>query len=160
MNTRNIKKILGSDIFVRHVGTWKVLPRDNLPLFIDGTKTVSFFTNTDPSDKLGEHWIALHYNGCRTWQYFDLSRQPVIHPEISDFIKRNSKRPCNYNPRMLQYIISIAWGLYAVYLFLIKTRGGSQHDVLRPFSTTQQWRNDRLVYELVKTYLKKCELLR
>lgn len=71
MNTRDINKVLRSDIFVRHVGTCKVLPRDQLLFIIDRTKKACFVINTDPGYKPGEHWVPLHKGGCGTWEYSD-----------------------------------------------------------------------------------------
>jgi hypothetical protein len=98
MDTRQIQKILLSDIFV------SVLPRDQLSTEIDRTKAAAFVVNTDSSDLPGSQLVALFYDGVGHFAYFDSFGLPPLHADILNFIEKNSNRPFSYNSRTLQVV--------------------------------------------------------
>lgn len=154
MNTRDIYDLLSSDIWVRQTELVRVLPIDQLPRYINPTKTAAIIVNTDPSYRAGSHWVGLYYNGLGKFTYFDSFGLPPRHREIMDFIERNSTKPYSYNPQIIQDLLSNACGLYAVYFIMIMCRGGSMQTVVRHFKP-KQWVNDRVVYSLLRTRLAR-----
>lgn len=148
MNTRDIYEILSRDIWVRRAGLLRVVAINQLPQYINPTQSAALVVNTDPSYKPGEHWVALYYDGVGKFTYFDSFGLPPRHRELTDFIERNSNTPYSYNPHILQDLLSVACGLYAIYFIMVMCRSGNLKLALRHFKS-KQWMNDKIVYNLV-----------
>lgn len=157
MNTREIFRLISSDLFVKRYPLVRVLARNQLPRYIDRTKPAVFVVNTDPSWRPGSHWVGLHYDGMGQFEYFDsFGLPPTVYRNIHRFITRNSDRPVGYNSRILQDVLSDYCGLYVIHFVLMKARGANMKDLLRIFpAETKQWRNDRIVYRLLRPKLLK-----
>jgi len=101
--------------------------------------------NTDPSNKLGRHWIAIDIDDGRG-EFFDtFGRRPNI-----DF-KRYMNRQCvswNFNDRQLQSIISKFCGHYCIYFCIRRRRGIDMCKIVRSF-TIDTGLNDVLVHAYV-----------
>ena len=68
LHTLQIQKSLKSDEFSKTIFK-AVLPRDKLPNSV--TFPSAYVINTHPSDKQGEHWLALHFDQNGNCSFFD-----------------------------------------------------------------------------------------
>jgi hypothetical protein len=157
MNTRQIRRILHADIYVRRCPNVQVCSRDMLPSRLDRSRTACFVINTDTSDLPGSHWVALFYTSLSQFEYFDSFGLPPLHREIASFIRNNSDRPLVYNGRALQDINNSTCGLYAIHFLTIKARGGSMQRVLASFPASHRQRvNDSIVTRLIAPLKRKA----
>jgi len=80
-------------------------------------KLGGYVINTDPSNKPGEHWVAVFFNDSYHGEYFDSFGFPPLHRDIINFLDEHSIRGWTYNSRSIQNILSVSCG-YFCYLFL------------------------------------------
>ena len=146
--------MLMSDIGARRVFKG-VYPRDRLPVCV--TYPSIFVVNTDTSDGPGLHWVAVSFDRFGYSEYFDSFGLPPVHSDIATFIDKNSFYPFVYNSRFLQDMTSSVCGLYVIYYVLLKSRGHSLSRIVLPFTSRNQWLNDRKVQYLVGSFRLKPE---
>lgn len=97
-----------------------VYPCDLLP---DITRTpAAVIINTDPSNKPGEHWVAVYFNENNEAEYFDSFGLPPLKKEILSFLNKFSVR-WYYNPHNLQPFYSSTCGLYCIMFLRLRCRG-------------------------------------
>ena len=126
-----------------------VFPRDLLPRkIVPGSKCI-FIINTDKSNRSGEHWVAVYFEGNGQAQYFDPLGLPPLVGDIENFIARNCEMFV-YNNRHIQNFLSSSCGLYVVYFAQQKSLGVSFSKLLSVFHTTNLYRNDLIVWRLVQ----------
>ena len=87
-------------------------PRDMLP---EVTKLpAALVVNTDPSDRPGEHWVAIYIPIEGYAEYFDSFGLPPLHWEIKKFLDKNSPMGTLYSNRTLQSIDGVTCGNYCI----------------------------------------------
>src|ERR1700754_2261776 len=80
-------------------------PRDLLPHYVK-KKPAAFVANTDPSNKKGEHWVAIVLNADNTGQYFDSFGLEPLSADIYRFLSLNAPNGWQCNRIPLQQITS------------------------------------------------------
>lgn len=153
MNTKEVTAILRNDLLARRQFCG-VYPRNKLPMLPAITKPSTYVINTDSSRGVGEHWVAVYFNGRGKAEYFDSFGFPPMHSDIKSFILKH----CNnylYNKRLIQDLTSSMCGVYAVYYVLMKSRGVSMSRALSRFHPYKLQSNDRKVWVLVQQLQKK-----
>ena len=137
MNGRQIARVLSKDIRSRRIFRG-VYARDLLncsnQTFCRGPSV--YVVNTDSSDKPGEHWVALYFNGLGQCEYFDSFGLPPRHLDIKMFIYKHCRKFC-YNKRMIQPLTSDTCGYYVIYYILMKSRGLSLIRAMIHFNSHQ-----------------------
>ena len=147
MNGSEIKDILIKDWRIQRVFRG-VFSCDLLPKFVERGKAHAFVINTDPSDKPGEHWVALYINPFGKATYFDSFGVPNLHPYIYSFTRRNSII-LRSNELVIQRFTTRTCGLYCIYFIRQMTRGKQLLDITRLFNAQRPAYNDRLIVSLV-----------
>lgn len=116
-----------------------VFPSDKLPSV--KLQTFSMVANTDPSDRPGTHWVAIHVNNGKA-EYFDsYGLEPSI-PTIHRFLTRFNK--CQYNKKQIQGFLSSVCGHYSVYYIWERSKGVPMMDILYRFTENHE-DNDELI---------------
>ena len=125
------------------IGTY---PRDKLPPI--RTLPASLIVNTDPSDKPGEHWVAIHFE--ETAEYFDSYGLPPYHKEICEYLERNSPDGnIIMNHVTLQTPgFSITCGHYCC-LFVIFNQRGLDFEEMIAFFSRNTFVNDVIVRKIL-----------
>ena len=139
MNATQIERVLSScKPLFRGVYSCDNLPRDGRGLMV---------VNTDPSDRPGEHWIAIYIDaGGQRGEYFDsLGREPYA--TFRDYMNRH----CEYwtfNDKRLQSIASRFCGHYCIYYCKLRCRNIDMRRIVSRFSNDTGF-NDVLVHGFV-----------
>jgi hypothetical protein len=102
--------------------------------------------NTDPSNRPGEHWIAICVDYRGRGEYFDsFGREP------SDNFRRYMNRHCVnwiYNDRQLQSVASRFCGHYCIYYCLLRSRGLDMRRIVGSFTNDTGF-NDVMVHAFI-----------
>ena len=87
LTTSKITNILSNDPFSKScfIG---VFPRDKLPELI--SYPACFVVNTDPSYKVGEHWLGMYFDRYRKCYFFDSFRNEPDYFKLDQFVNKNS----------------------------------------------------------------------
>ena len=150
MDGKDIDRILSQDIMSEKMYQG-VFPVDALPLDPPLLHTPACFViNTDKASGPGEHWQAVYIGADHTGQFFDSYGLPPMDPLLLRFLKRHCMYYV-YNERMLQSLTSPYCGYYCVYFVMMKARGQSLSQMLRPFDAVQPWYNDRFICQWFET---------
>ena len=125
-----------------------VYPKDLVPKnILNGCVVV----NTDDSNNIGTHWVAIHYRTTDSMDqsnyFFDSYGFP---PALYDIRVQHLG---GSNTQMLQGPTTNVCGYYCIYFVIMKQKKVSMQDMLAPFSKTDFAYNDVLVVELVNEYL-------
>src|ERR1700712_3875248 len=123
-----------------------VFPRDNLPAI--KFLPVSLIMNTDPHNKPGQHWVAIHINSDSCGIYFDSYGLPPLNQEFIDYLNDN----CNswtYNKTMIQGYNSLTCGQYCALFVLLQALGYDLFDIIHLFCTDFKT-NDEIVQEFFR----------
>jgi hypothetical protein len=147
MNTTTIAKLLGSRCKGQFFG---VFSSDNLPTRIKKLPML-LICNTDPSDRGGEHWLAIYIDSNRCGEFFDSFGREPGRP-FSDFMNKHCVHWI-YNDKQLQNVLSTYCGHYCVLYCLYKSRGFSMSRIVGMF-TDDTSVNDRIVARFVKYQIK------
>ena len=148
MNTLEIEGLLSSHPHASRLFEG-VFPCDLLPHKIDPGRRCIFIINTDKSNRSGEHWVAVYFEGSGRAQYFDSFGLPPLVGDIENFIARNCAMFV-YNNRHIQNFLSSCCGLYVVYFTQQKSLGVSFSKLLSIFNTTNLYNNDLIVWRQVQ----------
>jgi len=137
MNTQQINTIIKSDPVAKKIflGTF---PSDKLP--VTTQRPYCFVANTHPSNKPGEHWVALHCDSLGHGSYMDSYGLPP-QAEFKTYMKRNCKST-TYNRRGLQGVLSSTCGYYAIYCCLFWARGDTLTHITDRFDRQKKDEND------------------
>jgi len=107
-------------------------------------RPISFIINTDPSNKPGEHWVALYINEDNKAEYFDsFGRSPI---DLINFLKLNSVKEIIYNKNIIQCLFSSNCGAYCI-LFLRARNNGINFVEFLKFFNNELCINDFLAIE-------------
>lgn len=121
------------------VGTFS---RDNLPEI--QKKPAALVVNTDDSSRPGEHWVAIFIPVKGPTEYFDSYGLPPLHPEMFDFLARNSPGGWIFSDVTLQSVDSSTCGHYCIFYLLSRCHEIPQKILFQLF-TTKPRLNDLLV---------------
>ena len=119
-----------------------VFPRDLLGNF--AYRPGGYIVNTDPSDKPGEHWVALFFDEQHVGEYFDPYGFAPMHEEIYNFLNQHSSSKWTYNKQQLQNILSISC-CYFCYLYQMFRLNGLSLADLQDFFTNKTVINEILL---------------
>ena len=121
MTTNSISNILRDDPFTKtnFIG---VFPRDQLPSI--KYYPVSFVINTDPSYKVGEHWLGFIFDRDKTCYFFDSFGNSPEYFNLGKYTKRFANS-VEYNDDQIQGFFTNTCGHYVVFFILMINRGFS-----------------------------------
>ena len=117
---------------------------DRLPIVSE--LPCSLIMNTDPHDKPGQHWVAIHINSKRNGLYFDSYGFPPLNHEFTEFLNQNCYN-WTYNRYMIQGYNTVTCGQYCVLFILLKTLGYKLADIIHLFTHDFQV-NDEIVVKI------------
>ncbi len=142
MNTFEINNYLKN--FPQFKGTY---PRDMLPKI--NHLPSGIVINTDPSNKPGEHWVAMYIDINGVGEYFDSFGLPPLHKEIVSFLEKNCSRGWLCNTITFQSMFSETCGMYCVLYLSSKFKGMSFNKFTSIFNHRRDL-NDRVAEILYK----------
>ena len=148
-----IDKLLRQDTFAKKYFCG-VYPADKLPLDRHFQRPACFVVNTGHSSGPGEHWVGVYFDETGKGVYFDSFGLPPCNPYIVQFLNRH----CRYhvhNNRMIQSVTATTCGHYCVYFVKMCCRGQGLMQLLKPFHSTELWRNDRFITNWFQTQTRK-----
>ena len=151
MNTNQIEQVLTKVIPCNYVKFLGVFAQDKIPR-IDSSFSfpLCFVSNTHPSTKPGEHWVAFYYESPASLEFFDSYALP---PVIYGF----SVKPLRMNHSPIQSLDSDVCGQYCIFYLYHRSRGKSLTQILNTFSSQDQAWNDNSVARFVsKHYPSRC----
>ena len=157
MNTIQITRALKQDPMTSKT-FYGVFPSDKLPQTIE-KYPCGIVANTDPSDKPGEHWIAMFISieqkgSLKKGSFFDsLGKLPEFYgTSFTNFLNKH----CNewgFNSRKLQSDWSAVCGEYCLFYLYQRSRGHSLNKIVRVFNNNTLI-NDAMVSQFVKNHFK------
>ena len=112
MNTQSLQYLLDHAPWLSHY-RGQVCALDLLPQQ-KSSDTRMFIVNTDPSDRPGEHWVAVFFHDNKEAYYFDSYGLPPWNNEILDFLEKNSSR-WTFNDHQIQSFYSRLCGQYCIF---------------------------------------------
>jgi len=125
-----IDKILRADLYCKS-GFLGVFPRDKIPLI--KFYPACFVLNTDPSYKIGEHWLGIYFDNNRKCFFFDSFGNPPEYFNLDRYLSRFSME-IEYNYDQIQGFFSNTCGHYTIFFILLFSRGLSLKDVVSCFN--------------------------
>lgn len=128
MDTILIKRLLKS--FNCFKGVYS---SDNLPY--DEELPLNIIVNTDPSNRPGEHWVAISINKNGKGEYFDSFGLPPLVPSIKKFLYSKCNNGCFYNNVQLQNIFSTTCGHYCVLFIIYHCQGYETKQMISKFNS-------------------------
>ena len=143
MNTDQLNFILKEILNANKVNFLGVFAQDQVPL-VDSSFSfpLCFVSNTHPSSKPGEHWVAFYYLSPSSAEFFD---SYGMHPSLYGF----SLAPMHMNHRSLQSLSSNVCGQYCIYYLYHRSRGKTLAQIVSSFSSHDQAWNDNSVARFV-----------
>ena len=143
MNTGQIQEILSKTLPSDKVNFLGVFAQDKIPL-IDSSFSfpLCFVSNTHPSTKPGEHWVAFFYDSPSSLEFFD---SYGLNPSVYDF----QINPTRMNQMVLQSLDSDVCAHYCIFYLYHRSRGKSLTQILKSFSAHDQAWNDNSVARFV-----------
>ena len=155
MDSLEIARILKQDRFTKHyfrgVFACDKLPRRHVP------RPSAFVVNTDPSDKPGQHWVAIYISQNGEGEYFDSYGQKPSLPQVKSFLKKNASST-DYSHRSLQGPLSAVCGQYTIFFLLHRCRGLSMTKITRLFSS-DKFDNDIAVNDFIREHFPRVKTL-
>ena len=143
MDSLTIKKLL------RKYKCFKgVFPSDKLPF--SEKLPLNIIVNTDPSDRPGQHWIAISINNVGRGYYFDSFGFPPLVENIYKFINLKSTKGWSYNKKQIQDIKATTCGKYCI-LFIIFTCNNMNHKKFIDIFAFNTPENERKIGDIFKT---------
>lgn len=149
MNGETLGRVLAEDPFTSNADYLAVLTLDELPKEpLNRQGTIAFIVNTDPSNEIGEHWVAVYGDKYSPrMEYFDSYGIPPFRDAFERFFNYQ-KRGWIRNQRALQGELSSTCGYYCLYYLLLRCRGHRMKDITLPFSEDRNT-NDDLVQNFI-----------
>ena len=152
MDSLEIVRILKQDRFTKHyfrgVFACDQLPTRYVP------RPSAFVVNTDPSNKPGQHWVAIYITQNGEGEYFDSYGQKPTLPQLKSFLKENASL-INFNRQPLQGPLSAVCGQYTIFFLLHRCRGSSMRNITHLFSSDKM-DNDITVNDFIKKTFPLC----
>lgn len=99
-----------------------IFPIDKLPV-INGLPAC-LIINNQPSNKEGQHWIAIYFDKNRKCEFFDSFGKSPHFYGVNNYLRNNSKT-ININRKIIQSNISEYCGLYCIFFLIFKLKGRS-----------------------------------
>lgn len=126
--------------FTKTIGFVGVFPCDRIPSI--SKVPAGLVINTDPSQKPGEHWVAVHIDDDWNGTYFDSYGFPPLVKEITDFLDYNTKT-WYFNTYQLQSMhpSSNSCGHFCVLFITILLKGGHLVDLIGYFNSINTYNN-------------------
>ena len=146
MNTQQIEALLNRDPYSKDIFK-KVCARDQIE---KPTFPSAYVINSDPSNKPGEHWIAVYFDKKGRGEYFDSYGLPPHVLQLDSYMNCYSSTDWIYNKKPLQALFSSVCGHYCVYFILFRCRGKSLHRIVHNFSSNLT-ENDRCVTRFIQS---------
>lgn len=118
---------------LRHIGEYiGTYPSDLLPKI---TKfPAALILNTDPSNKPGQHWVAVYIKRNGVGEYFDpFGLQPLMN-EFINFLDNNCPNGWTFNDNTIQGINSINCGRFCYMFIILKSLDYSLVQIIKLFS--------------------------
>jgi hypothetical protein len=126
-----------------------VYPSDKLPY--NKKFPLNIIVNTDPSDRPGQHWVAISITRSGCGYYFDsFGRQPTV-PSIIAFLRRKCKTRFSYNTQQLQNVTSSTCGNYCVLFTIFRCNNMRPQTYLKYFVRSSE-ENDRNMLRVFKNF--------
>lgn len=148
METEEIEDILYRDSFTgqyfRGVYACDQLSGQHLP------RPSALVVNTDPSNKPGQHWVAIYITRDGTGEYFDSFGNGPSVSQIVQFLGKNTTYVIP-NRRLLQGAFSTVCGQYTIFFLLHRCRGLTMNKIINLFSADTA-ENDFNVNAFVKKH--------
>lgn len=120
-----------------------VRPADDLPRISRLSTSRFYILNTDPSDKPGEHWVAVYIG--ETPEFFDsLGHSPSHYYNEFEYLLVNRGPKYMYNAKRIQNYGSDVCGHYCIFYVVLRSMGYSLKDIVRVFNN-DLYSNDRVV---------------
>ena len=145
MNTQQIESLLKRDPQSKKIFK-KVCAFDQVE---QPTFPSAYVVNSDPSNKPGEHWVAIYFDKKGRGEYFDSYGLPPSFLNLEEYMNRYS-RDWIWNKKTLQALFSTVCGHYCVYFVLFRCRGKTLFDIVKPFSPNLT-ENDRIVTRFIQS---------
>lgn len=157
MDSRQLYRAAKSDKTLREYGFLGVFSPDTIPIKALTTSPCSLISNTQDSDKDGEHWVALTIDDNGRGWYFDSFGAP---PKLEEFLSLlNSCSEWSYNTRPIQSLLSTTCGQYCLFYLLHSARGYGMDDIVDLLDQDDdQYVNDAIVNKFIKNYFNESEL--
>lgn len=145
MNTQQIDSLLKRDPFSKKIFK-KVCALDQIeqPIFPS-----AYVINSDPSNKPGEHWVAVYFDKNGKGEYFDSYGLPPSFLDLDEYMNRHS-RSWIWNRKTLQALFSTTCGHYCIYYILLRCRGIPLLDIVESFSSYLT-ENDRFITRFIRS---------
>ena len=127
--------------------------RDTLPPLTnsDLQHTFCIIVNTDLVGEAGEHWILFYWDSLLQIGYF---LDPLAQPLLEEFQKwMGCCKTIVLLRHPVQHHLSMLCGLFVLYFMYHLCAGVSVLDVVKRFSSSNLWLNDKLVSHFAKQKL-------
>ena len=130
-----------SDIKNRESVHWLgVFARDKLPDDLNSKRPFALILNSDPSDKPGQHWLAMYGPATGPIEFFDSYALPPSVYALNTFALTYSRTP-------LQSPTSAVCGHYCLFFLYIRSHGNSFQTIIRHLK--QKYSVDSYVREYI-----------
>lgn len=110
-----------------------------------------FISNTDPSEKPGQHWVAFFTNVLGVVFYFDPFGIPPMVINHLEFCKQSSDEVLHYNSKQLQSVRSNTCGAHCINFLLETCRTGDPQTYLKKVKSLPTAMTERLVKQYVRS---------
>ena len=124
-----------------------VFSRNELPKI--KSLPASLVINTDPSYRLGEHWVAIYINEDGFGVYFDSYGLSPLIQEFIGFLNNNCPNGWTYNSTTVQGLHSITCGEYCVLFVYMSSIGYSLCKIIKLFTSDLEL-NDKIIDNIYK----------
>ena len=151
MNTSEVDHILNKFLPRNHVKYLGVLPRDHSRTLLSSkldhhhhhhSYPLCFVSNTQPSSKPGEHWVAFFLSSSDSVEFFD---SYGLAPSVYGFFIKPSAR----NSFTIQQLDSNVCAHYCIFYLYHRARGKSMYQIVSSFSRDDLVWNDLSVSRFV-----------
>ena len=112
MYEQTIYEILSKDVYTKNIFKG-VLARNELPTRPEYPSC--YVLNTQPRDKPGEHWLAMHFDADRSGYFFDSYGMAPSFYGMQQYMKVNSSK-YTWNMRRIQGLSNFC-GFYCIFFY-------------------------------------------
>lgn len=110
---------------------------------VNKNQNFAFVLNLQNSYQSGSHWTAVYYDKDLPYvEYYDsFGLEPPI--ELENLIKKNIKKPINYNPFQHQDPFSVRCGYYSINYIIKRHYGMPSSTFMSKLTKTPSQKNER-----------------